>query len=330
MSTPQEPTPARASRRGKRRMLAAVSLVAFATALFARAVDPIVPPIARDLVADPASVALLSTAFAIPYALIQPVLGPMADKFGKIRVIRVCLSILILTGFLAAASTSFALLLGARMISGMAAGGVFPVSLALIGDLVPVAERQIALGRYLVMVISGNFLGAALAGAMADVVGWRGVFAAVASCGVMALAAAQVGFKNPRAAGLVRNRASARELGGNPRQSEGANMLRGGLLRGRGSSRLISLHRPLDVCRWRDPSHNCRAGAKRVCARRGGLLAVRAAVLRNFSQALLMAVGSAIAALALLGLGLGASWQVLMPVFAVMGVRTVVEKYSLA
>src|SRR6266480_4091380 len=53
-------------------MLAVVGLVSFATALFARAVDPIVPPIAAALAVDPATVALLSTAFSLPFAAVQP------------------------------------------------------------------------------------------------------------------------------------------------------------------------------------------------------------------------------------------------------------------
>jgi predicted MFS family arabinose efflux permease len=207
------------------------------------------------------------------------------------------------------------------MISGMAAGGVFPVSLALIGDLVPVAERQIALGRYLVMVISGNFLGAALAGAMADVVGWRGVFVALASCGVVALAAAQVGFRNTRAAGSVRRetapvRVSLAAILANPRARicysavffEGVAVL--------GLFPYIAL-----MMFGAGETRATIAGLVLSSFALGGVvysLCVRL-LLRNFSQALLMAVGSGIAALALLCIGLAASWQVLMPVFAVMG-----------
>ena len=56
------------ARRNARRVLAGVSTVAFATSLFSRAVDPIVPAIAADLGVTPERVALLSTAFALPFA----------------------------------------------------------------------------------------------------------------------------------------------------------------------------------------------------------------------------------------------------------------------
>jgi predicted MFS family arabinose efflux permease len=175
-------------------VLAGVSTVAFATSLFSRAVDPIVPAIAADLGVTPERVALLSTAFALPFALIQPILGPLADAFGKTRVMTACLLALIATAAIGATATSFPVLMASRILAGIAAGGVFPVSLAIVGDLVPVTERQIALGRYLALVISGNFLGASLAGAVADWIGWRGVFVVVGSFGVAAFLGSRFGF----------------------------------------------------------------------------------------------------------------------------------------
>ena len=79
-------------------------------------------------------------------------------------------------------------------LAGIAAGGIFPVSLAIVGDLVPVAERQIALGRYLAVVISGNFLGGSLAGVVADLIGWRGVFVVIGCCGAAAFVGSRFGF----------------------------------------------------------------------------------------------------------------------------------------
>jgi predicted MFS family arabinose efflux permease len=181
-----------------RRILTAVSLVGFATALFARAVDPIIPPIAVDLHVPSESVALLSTAFSIPYALVQPALGPISDLWGKTRIVATCLLVLTCTSAAAALSSMFSVLLVSRVVAGMAAGGVFPVCLAIIGDLVPVAERQIAIGRYLAIVISGNFLGGALAGTTSDLIGWRGVFVLVGCCGVAGFGASLYGLQGPR------------------------------------------------------------------------------------------------------------------------------------
>lgn len=181
-----DPVPPHDDRRS-RSVLFRLSLVGFVTALVARAVDPIVPPIATELAVDPKSVALLSTAFALPFALVQPVLGPIADMVGKIRVMLVCLAVLLGATLLSALATDYTVLLGARIVAGIASGGIFPVGIAVVGDLVPVKERQVAIGRWLTAVISGNLLGATLAGVINDLIGWRAVFFFFAAGGAFAL-----------------------------------------------------------------------------------------------------------------------------------------------
>ena len=65
--------------------------------------------------------------------------------------------------------------------------------MALIGDLVPVKERQVAIGRLLLAILTGNLLGASIAGVIGDVFGWRGVFFALGGFGTLALALAFLG-----------------------------------------------------------------------------------------------------------------------------------------
>ena len=188
---PEPLTPQEQDRRS-RRILFRLSLVGFVTALVARAVNPIVPPIALELGVDPKSVALLSTAFALPFALVQPVLGPVADMVGKIRVMLVCLAVLLGATLMSAFATDYSVLLAARIIAGIASGGIFPVGIAVIGDLIPMKERQVAIGRWLTAVITGNLLGATLAGIIGDLAGWRTVFFVFAAGGAFALITAVV------------------------------------------------------------------------------------------------------------------------------------------
>src|SRR5262249_1317782 len=170
-------------------------MIAFVGALFTRAVDPIIVPIAADLTVEPTTVALLSTAFALPFALVQPILGPLADMLGKARIMMACLAILVVTGFVSALAASFPVLLLARIVGGMASGGIFPVAIAIIGDMVPLGERQVAIGRYLAIVITGNLLGTVLAGLVGDLAGWRAVFFVVGAASAAAFAAAVIGFR---------------------------------------------------------------------------------------------------------------------------------------
>jgi len=177
------------------RLITHVSLIGFATALSTRAIDPIIPPIAASLQVDPSQVALLSTAFTLPFACMQPIRGPVADAIGKGRMMIICLVVIIAASAACALATSFQVLLIARIVCGAATGGIFPVGLAIIADAVPVAERQVGIARWLAIVIGGNLLGSAFAGAISDLFGWRAVFVGVGLCGVAAFVNAVVNLR---------------------------------------------------------------------------------------------------------------------------------------
>lgn len=132
--------------------------------------------IAVDLAIDVKTAALLSTAFAFPYALIQPVLGVTGDFFGRTRLMNVCILVMSIAALVCAFATNFHLLVAMRIVSGLVAGGVFPVAMALLGDLVPINQRQVAIARLLGIALTANVLGAAISGVIGDLFGWRGVF----------------------------------------------------------------------------------------------------------------------------------------------------------
>ena len=171
-------------------LLNLLALVVFSSALFTRAVDPIVPQIAIDLNVLPGTAALVSTAYTLPYALTQPALGALADMFNKARLILISLALITIATFAAAFVTSFELLVISRIVAGVAAGGMIPIVFAFVGDLVPVAQRQVAMGRILFAIMTGNLLGALAAGAVADLFGWRAVFFVMSGLGLVVFAIA--------------------------------------------------------------------------------------------------------------------------------------------
>ncbi len=135
--------------------------------------------------------ALLSTAFTFPYALVQPVLGVTSDFLGKTRLMNFCVFVVALSSLVCAFANSFTLLLVMRVLAGLVAGGVFPIALALIGDLVPIQQRQVAIARLLGVALTANVLGASISGLIGDFFGWRGVFLIL---GLFSLGAAVLAF----------------------------------------------------------------------------------------------------------------------------------------
>ena len=177
------------------RELLIIALIVFVTSLFTRSVDPVVPLIADGLTVQIGTAALLSTAFALPYAVIQPVFGALADMMSKTRLMSICLVILVLSALVSATAPDFTVLMLSRVAAGLASGGIFPTSLATVGDRIPVAQRQVAISRLLAATMTGNLLGASLAGVVGDLAGWRAVFVVVGMLGLIAMVTALIGFR---------------------------------------------------------------------------------------------------------------------------------------
>jgi predicted MFS family arabinose efflux permease len=190
-----KPVPAPALDRSVRRMILILAVSGFASTSAGRSVEPLVGVIARDLRSDPHTVALLATAFALPYAFIQPILGPVADALGKERIFPICLGTLAVAMTLCAAAPTIELLFALRILAGMAAGGVIPTSLGMIGDKVAMASRQVAISRFLAAVILGQLAGSSVSGLLAAWIGWRGVFGLAAALTASAALGAIFGFE---------------------------------------------------------------------------------------------------------------------------------------
>jgi predicted MFS family arabinose efflux permease len=182
------------------RTILVLSVCGFASTFAMRFVDPMVGEISRDLSRPAHDVALLASAFALPYALVQPVLGPVGDALGKERIIKICLVVMAVTLALASVMPDLDSLLVLRVLSGAAGGGIIPLVLATIGDRVPMAERQVAISRFLLFSITGQLLGGSLSGVLTAWIGWRGVFGLAGLLGAVATVAACVGLRHARPA----------------------------------------------------------------------------------------------------------------------------------
>jgi predicted MFS family arabinose efflux permease len=153
-----------------------ISLCGLASSVAYRSMDPLVTSLARDFSVPVATAALVSSAYALPFALGQPVLGPMGDVFGKGKLLAICLFVLTATLIIGAFAPNFESMLAVRFIGGLAGGGTMPVAMALIGDKFPPEKRQVAIARFLAVTLIGQIFASTLAGMLAVTIGWRGFF----------------------------------------------------------------------------------------------------------------------------------------------------------
>ena len=149
-------------------------------------------PVATYFGVSPALSAMLNTAYALPYAIAQPFLGPLGDRFGKARCIQVCVAGLAVMLAAGAFATSFSFLIATRVLAGIFAGGLIPLVLAGLGDTYSMTERQVMIGRMLFAIIAGQMLGSVVSGFANEAFGWHSSLIIAAAIGAIAAAVAWI------------------------------------------------------------------------------------------------------------------------------------------
>jgi predicted MFS family arabinose efflux permease len=124
-------------------------------------------------------ISLMVTASTVGVALAAPVMGQIADRAGRKRVIVVSASTLGIATLLTATSTTLGALLFWRFIQGVATPGVFSVTTAYVHDEWPPARAASAISAYVSGTIVGGFSGRVIAGFTAEHWGWHWVFIAL-------------------------------------------------------------------------------------------------------------------------------------------------------
>lgn len=184
--------------------LGLLSAAGFLSSAGARVIDPLLHAIATEFGVSVPAVSVVIAAFTLPYALNQLLLGPLGDRFGKLRVmLGALLGYAVFTAACALAPDLPALAV-LRACAGAASAGLIPVCMAYIGDAVPYERRQVVLGRFLTGVVLAQTLAGPLGGVFGEHVGWRCVFlvlSAGAVCVAVLLALRLPGLPDRRGTG---------------------------------------------------------------------------------------------------------------------------------
>lgn len=141
-----------------------------------RVCDSLLPAMAADFSATVTQVAGAISLFALAYGLLQLFYGPMGDRFGKLRVIAIATLLCTVGSAASFFSQDVAWLVGSRAISGAAAAGIIPLTMAWIGDQVTYGERQAVLAKLLAATVFGMIAGQWVGGMLGDLLHWRSAF----------------------------------------------------------------------------------------------------------------------------------------------------------
>lgn len=172
---------------------AAVWLAGFCSFLDLYAPQSILPTI-RDLYGvDAVQASHMISATTLAVAIIAPFTGAGADMIGRKGVIVTAMVALIVPTVLIALSTTLPAMVFWRFVQGLLLPPIFVVTVAYIGDEVPIAEATGVAGIYLSGSCFGGFFGRFLCGLLVEPYGTRGAFlglavlSAAAAIGVIAL-----------------------------------------------------------------------------------------------------------------------------------------------
>ena len=181
-----------------RRLIIVLGLAGFIVMADNWVVAPLLPSIGRAFSVDPARAGVLIAAYMLPFGLFQLLYGPLADRFGKLRVVMVSLVLFTVATGLCATAVGLADLAAFRALTGVFAAATMPVSLALIGDLVPMKERQKAIAGFMGIAFLGQATSMTIGGTIAAAFSWRGVFIAYAGVAVVIVVALYLSARDVR------------------------------------------------------------------------------------------------------------------------------------
>ncbi|TMD45435.1 MAG: MFS transporter [Chloroflexi bacterium] len=140
------------------------------------AVAPLLIPMAVTFHVSLAAISGVASLYYLAYGLLPTAYGVLADRFGRVRVIRVALLGTAVADVLSALSPNLTALLVARFLTGGIACGVMPTTLVYLADRFPFTVRQQAITNVLVFVALGTAAGTLGAGLTAHLLSWRAFF----------------------------------------------------------------------------------------------------------------------------------------------------------
>jgi predicted MFS family arabinose efflux permease len=161
-------------------MLATLLSVNFGIVFFDRnASNFLMPFIQPDLGLNNTQVGVLAGALSLTWAIAAFGIGMVSDKTGSRKGLLILATIAFsVCSFLTGIASTFVMMLGARMLMGVAEGGIMPISQSMIATEVEPRHRGLAMGvtQNFGSNLFGSFVAPVLLVAFANAFGWRHSF----------------------------------------------------------------------------------------------------------------------------------------------------------
>ncbi|MBN2414144.1 MFS transporter [candidate division KSB1 bacterium] len=149
-----------------------IFLITLMAVLGVASLTPVFPKIAKELSVSPQSIGLLITVFTLPGIVLTPILGILADRFGRKKILVPSLVLFGCAGGACVFAQDFHLLLIFRFFQGVGAASIGSLNATLIGDLYSGKDRMVAMGYNASVLSVGTATYPTIGGAIA-LFGWN-------------------------------------------------------------------------------------------------------------------------------------------------------------
>src|SRR6476620_7281538 len=118
----------------------------------------------------------VASIYLLAMTVTMPLYGRLADTLGRKRVILVAILLFCVSSVLASLARSMPQLIAYRGLQGLAAGGIMPIVLTILGDIFTLEERAKIQGVFSSIWGTSSLAGPALGAFLVNTFGWRSVF----------------------------------------------------------------------------------------------------------------------------------------------------------
>lgn len=150
-------------------------------------IAPLIPRLAEVFNVPVQEIGFIVPAYMLSYALMALFYGILSDRFGRWSIIRISLAVFVICTALTATAQTASQMAIWRLLTGIGASGVIPLTFALIGDLFPFEQRGGKLGLVFAAMEGGMAAGSAGGAILEPFVGWRSLFLGTAAMAAIVL-----------------------------------------------------------------------------------------------------------------------------------------------
>ena len=160
----------------KNKMIMVLGLMAFLANGDNYAAAPLIINIANDLNLTISVAAMSVIAYMLAFGVFTLIFGPLSDRYGKVKIINIAAFGTAVFSMLGAFSFNLPSLIFFRAMNGAFGAGIFPVTLALVGQSFDNENRQKAIAKVMGLMFLGGATATVIGGAIAYFGSWRLVY----------------------------------------------------------------------------------------------------------------------------------------------------------